>query len=161
MALLREWIQPLNRPGLGSDLSKAWFADITQESLVLEADDRCIDRALQELRELADVLRASFSVLHVQLLEEQRDRRERLQRRIEIAAAGFLVPTLIVGFYGANTQIPGGGTWWGFWVMVMVLVLLSAVSVAAVWRWQRRDQREEEERRRAREERLRQRRVLP
>ena len=61
-----------------------------------------------------------------------------MQRRIEIAAAVFLVPTLIVGFYGANTWVPGQGKHWGFWVMVAVLVLLSLASLLAVLQFQRR-----------------------
>jgi Mg2+ and Co2+ transporter CorA len=97
-----------------------------------------VDRALSEIRHLADTMRDTFQVLSARLLEEQRDRREQLQRRIEIAAAAFLVPTLIVGFYGANTRVPGQGTWQGFWGMVVALVVLSALSVAAVWWWQQR-----------------------
>ena len=139
MATLREWIQPLNRPGMAGDPDKAWFAEVSDDRLLVEADDKCVDRALMELRDLADVLRADFNVMSARLLEEQRERREQLQRRVEIGAAAFLVPTLIVGFYGANTELPGGGTWWGFWVMVVVLVTLSAVAVAAVWAWQRKD----------------------
>ena len=138
MAELREWIQPLNRPGITTEPQRAWFAGVTRPELVVAADDQGIDPVLRDLKELADTLRACFNVLHVQLLEEQRDRRERLQRRLEIAAAGFLVPTLIVGFYGANTRVPGEQTWWGFWVMVLVLVALSAASVAAVWQWHQR-----------------------
>jgi CorA-like Mg2+ transporter protein len=140
MAQLREWIQPLNRPGITGEPQRSWFAGVTRPELVARADDEGIDPALRHLGELADTLRASFNVLHVQLLEEQRDRREALQRRLEIAATAFLVPTLIVGFYGANTHVPGEQTWWGFWVMMLVLVALSAASVAAVWRMHQREE---------------------
>jgi hypothetical protein len=132
MAQLREWIQPLNRPGITEDSSKAWFCGCDHR-LVSQVDDQGVDRALIEVKDLANTLRDTFQVLSVRLLEEQRDRREQLQRRIEIAAAAFLVPTLVVGFYGANTKVPGQGTWAGFWGMVVVLVVLSVVSVAAVW----------------------------
>ena len=142
MAQLREWIQPLNRPGLTGEPKRAWFTGVTNDELVIHADDKGIDPALSNLRELADNLRDSFSVLHVQILEEQRDRRERLQRRLEIAAAAFLIPTLVVGFYGANTHIPGQGTWWGFWTMVVALLILSGASVYAIWRWHKRDEEE-------------------
>jgi CorA-like Mg2+ transporter protein len=138
MAQLREWIQPLNRPGITDDSQRAWFSGVTNPGLVTRADDQGIDPVLRNLKDLADTLRASFNVLHVQLLEEQRERRERFQRRLEVAAAAFLVPTLIVGFYGANTHVPGEQTWWGFWVMVIVLLALSAASVTAVWRWHQR-----------------------
>lgn len=136
MAQLREWIQPLNRPAIAQHPGKAWFCGVTDHRLVARVDDQCIDRALSEIRDLADSLRAAFQILSVRLLEEQRDRREQLQRRIEIAAAAFLVPTLVVGFYGANTKVPGEGTWGGFWGMVVALVVLSALSVTSVWLWQ-------------------------
>ena len=145
MTRLREWIQPLNRPGLTRDARKAWFSGVTDHTFVARVDDEGVDRALAELGTLADMLRASFQVLSYRLLEDQRDRREQLQRRIEIAAAAFLVPTLIVGFYGANTHVPGEGTWWGFWTMVLALIVLSALSVAGVWLWQEREKRNREE----------------
>ena len=85
--------------------------------VVCEVDDR-LDRALEDLHKLSQALRSSFSLLQFQQLETQRDRREQLIRRIEIAAAAFLIPTLIIGFYGANTWVPGqqehrgSGSWW-------------------------------------------------
>jgi Mg2+ and Co2+ transporter CorA len=106
-------------------------------------DDR-IDRALKEMRELGDTLRASFSVLHVQQSQEDRERSERLQRRVEVMAAGFLVPTLVVGFYGANTWVPGQGSHWGFWAMVVILVLMSIGAIALVSYWHRQQRREDE-----------------
>jgi hypothetical protein len=138
MAQLREWVQPLNRPGITEDSTKSWFSGVSDHRLAAKVDDHCVDRALSEIRHLADTMRDTFQVLSARLLEEQRDRRELLQRRIEIAAAAFLVPTLVVGFYGANTRVPGQGTWAGFWGMVVVLIVLSTLSVAAVWWWQQR-----------------------
>jgi hypothetical protein len=132
MTLLREWVSPLNRPGLRTDIDKAWFCGATDHSEIQRVDDR-LDRALDGLRNLATTLRASFNLLHVQIAEEHRERREQLQRRLELAAAAFLVPTLIVGFYGANTKVPGEQTWWGFWIMVVALVLFSVVAVSTLW----------------------------
>jgi len=60
-------------------------------------------------------------------------------RRVEIGAAAFLIPTLVVGFYGANTWVPGQGSHWGFWVMLAALIALSLLGVGLVLRWQRRD----------------------
>jgi membrane protein implicated in regulation of membrane protease activity len=82
-----------------------------------------------------------------------------VQHRVELLAAGFLVPTFIVGFYGANTWVPGQGQHWGFWVMVIVLAVLSVLVVAFVWRTQRRAEAEHKaaatDRRQMREELLR------
>jgi Mg2+ and Co2+ transporter CorA len=104
---------------------------------VIEVDDR-IDKALSGLSKLSETLRQSFGLLHLEQTEEQRRHSEHMQHRIEIAAAVFLVPTLIVGFYGANTWVPGQGKHWGFWVMVGALVMLSLAALLAVVHLQRR-----------------------
>jgi CorA-like Mg2+ transporter protein len=135
-AMLRKWLNPLNRPGLRSDVGKAWLP-ATDHEAVIEVDER-VDKALAALAKLSETLRQSFGLLHVEQAEEKRQHDERTARRLEAVAAGFLVPTLIVGFYGANTWIPGQNKHWGFWVMVALLVLLSCVAVFAVTRMQRR-----------------------
>jgi hypothetical protein len=137
MAVLRDWIRPQNRTGLKDDLGKAWLP-AKDAALVDKVDDR-IDRALENIRQVAERLRASFGLVHMQQLEEARERRESLMRRVELGAALFLIPSLVVGFYGANTWIPGQGSRGGFWVMVSILLILSAVGAALVLRWQGRD----------------------
>ena len=136
MAVLRNWLNPLNQPGLRADIGKAWLP-ATDHEAVIAVDDR-IDKALSGLARLSETLRQSFGLLHLEQTEEQRRHSERMQQRVEAAAAVFLVPTLIVGFYGANTWVPGQGKHWGFWVMVVVLVMLSLGSLLAVLHLQRR-----------------------
>lgn len=135
MAVMRNWLTPLNRPGLRRDIGKAWLP-VTDQDPVIEVDDR-VDRALDGLAKLSETLRQSFGLLHVEQTEEQRQREEKSARRLETLAAVFLVPTLVVGFYGANTWVPGQNRHWGFWVMVGVLIVLSCATVAAL-RTQRR-----------------------
>jgi uncharacterized membrane protein len=142
MAVLRDWLGPLNRPGLHANIGKAWLP-ATDRAAVLDVDER-VDHALKKLSELSDRLRQSFGMLHLEQAEQQREHRERMQRRFEIVAVVFLVPTLVVGFYGANTWVPGQGKHWGFWVMVGILVLLSLVALTVVVRMQRRAGRESE-----------------
>jgi hypothetical protein len=157
MAVLRDWLNPLNKAGLRADIEKAWLP-VSDHEAVIAVDDR-IDKALEELGKLSATLRQSFGLLHLEQSEEQRQRREQIQRRNELLAAGFLVPTLVVGFYGANTWVPGQGRHWGFWVMVAVLAVLSVVVVTIFWRNHQRTEAElrtaEEERRLKREELLR------
>jgi hypothetical protein len=136
MAILRNWLNPLNRPGLRADIGKAWLP-ATDHQAVIEVDDR-VDKALANLAKLSETLRQSFGLLHLEQTEEQRRQSERVQHRIELAAAAFLVPTLIVGFYGANTWVPGQGKHWGFWVMVVALIMLSLASLLAVMNLQNR-----------------------
>jgi hypothetical protein len=157
MAVLRNWLNPLNKPGLRADAGKAWLP-VTDHQAVIAVDDR-IDKALAGLARLSETLRQSFGLLHLEQTEAQRKHSERMQHRIEAAAAVFLVPTLIVGFYGANTWVPGQGKHWGFWVMVALLVMLSLGALFAVIRLQRRSREAIEaasaERRRLRNELLR------
>jgi hypothetical protein len=136
MAVLRSWLTPLNRPGLRDDIGKSWLP-ASDHGAVIAVDGR-VDKSLGELARLSETLRQSFGLLHLEQAEEQRQHTERMQRRVEIAAAAFLVPTLIVGFYGANTWVPGQGQHWGFWVMVMVLIVLSGVALLLVNLSQRR-----------------------
>lgn len=156
MAVLRSWLGPLNRPGLRDDVGKAWLPTSDHKAVVC-VDER-VDKSLAELARLSETLRQSFGLLHLEQAEEQRRHTERMQRRVEIAAAAFLVPTLIVGFYGANTWIPGQGRHWGFWVMVLVMIVLSAIALAIVAQSQRRAaraaERTSQERRRMRSEML-------
>jgi Mg2+ and Co2+ transporter CorA len=150
MAVLRSWLAPLNRPGLREDVGRSWLP-ATDHQAVIAVDDR-VDKALDELGSLSATLRQSFGLVHLEQAEEQREHTERMQRRIEIAAAAFLVPTLIVGFYGANTWVPGQNRHWGFWVMVLALIVLSAMALVFVTVSQRRTQEAAES---AREERRR------
>jgi hypothetical protein len=128
MTTLRYWLSPLNRAGMRADIAKAWFAGCTDHAAVNEVNDR-IDRSLQSLRDLGMTLRASFGLLHIQLAEEQHKRSERLQNLIEYVTAAVLIPALVVGFYGANTRLPGQGTWWGFGVMLAGMVVLGTGSL--------------------------------
>jgi len=151
MAVLRDWLNPLNKPGLRANIDKAWLPATDHDSVI--AVDNRVDKALEGLARLSETLRQSFSLLHLEQAEEQRRHSERTQQRLEIAAVVFLVPTLIVGFYGANTWVPGQGRHWGFWVMVVALVVLSVVALLAVMRFHRRSDEAIAERARLRQDR--------
>lgn len=146
-ARLRDWLNPLNVPGVRRDPDKAWLPAADHDEVV--AMDKRIDDALHELSKLSETLRNSFHLLHIQKSEQQRERSERLQRRIEILAPIFVVPTLIVGFYGANTWVPGEHRQWGFWVMVAAILVLTCITATVLWTTSRR-YREESARRRGR-----------
>jgi hypothetical protein len=130
MAVMRKWVTPLSRPALCKDIAKAWLP-VTNHDAAIEVSE-VVAEALDDLSRLSDTLRQTFSLLHVEQAEEQRRRDERSARRLEKLAAIFLVPTLVVGFYGANTWVPGQNKHWGFYVMVGVLALLSCVTLVAL-----------------------------
>jgi hypothetical protein len=133
-AQMRDWIAPLNRVGLSVDADRAWLpcGDLHEATAV---DDR-IDRVLRNLAELGVALRSSFHLLHLEEQERERERREEVQRRIEVIAAIFLIPTFIVGVYGANTWLPGQGREWGFAAMLLITVTLTVAGVILLRRWQ-------------------------
>jgi Mg2+ and Co2+ transporter CorA len=129
-ARLSDWLNPLNIPGLREDLDKAWLP-ATDHAEVKKVDDR-VDKALSALARLGESLRSSFHSLQLLAAESQRDRNEQRQRRIERLATMFLIPTLVVGFYGANTWVPGQQQHWGLWVMVAAIGLFTALGISGV-----------------------------
>jgi hypothetical protein len=135
-ARLRDWLNPLNVSGLHRDCDKAWLP-VEDHDEVKEVDKR-IDDALTELSDLGDMLRHGFQLMHIRMSDAQRAQHEEAQRRLEFLATVLLVPTLIVGFYGANTWVPGDHRHWGFWVMVLAIVTLTCGAVTFVSRLHRR-----------------------
>jgi hypothetical protein len=130
MAVMRKWLTPLSRPALCKDIARAWLPATDHDAAVEVAE--LVADALADLSKLSDTLRQAFGLLHVEQAEEQRRHDEKSARRLERLAAIFLVPTLVVGFYGANTWVPGQNRHWGFYVMVGVLALLSAATMFAL-----------------------------
>lgn len=63
-----------------------------------------------------------------ELLKDQREADEAFQKQLGKVTALLLVPTLVAGIYGANTQLPGGGRWSGFDIMLL-LMLVSSLAV--------------------------------
>ena len=108
--------------------------------------DAMVDRTLRKLAILFENIRADMELVtmqHVvdqaisasrqaeqaatstQIAQEQRIANEQFQDRLAKVTALLLVPTLIAGIYGANTQIPGGGKWSGFAAMILLMVVAS------------------------------------
>jgi CorA-like Mg2+ transporter protein len=132
-AVMRDWVAPLNRPGMSFDIDKVWLpcADHAEAKAI---DDRT-DRVLENLAKLGEALRASFHLIHLEEVERERERREQMQRRVELIAAIFLIPTFIFGLYGANTWLPGQGREWGFAVMLAVMGVFTLSGVLLINRW--------------------------
>src|SRR5262245_3562767 len=78
MAVMRDWVRAQDRSGLDEDIGRAWLPTTDRQEAVRV--DGWIDKEVDKLRGLAQTLRSSFNVLHVQQLEEQRDHREDLLR---------------------------------------------------------------------------------
>ena len=121
-----------------------WFADVTDEREAERIDDR-IDRALRAVGELSDRLRSALDLVQLQLAQVQGRKTERLQQKFELVAAVLLVPTLVAGAYGANTDFPGLGAEWGT-VAMLALMVIGGTGTFLLLRWLReREERAVEE----------------
>jgi CorA-like Mg2+ transporter protein len=129
-ARLRDWLNPLNVPGLRGDPDKAWLPATNHEAVI--AVDQRVDKALAALSTLGETLRSSFHLFHIKQSEAQRKRDEAVHRRVELLATALLVPTFVVGFYGANTWVPGEHQSWGFLVMVLAIVAFTCIAIVAL-----------------------------
>jgi Mg2+ and Co2+ transporter CorA len=132
----------------GMTTEAPWYPDVKATQLDAEAD-RILDGTGDKLQLLFDNIRADMELVSMnaiaeqaqasarqaqevantaQLIREQGKSDERFQQQLGNVTALLLVPTLIAGVFGANTQLPGGGRWIGFELMVLLMVL-SSVAV--------------------------------
>jgi Mg2+ and Co2+ transporter CorA len=128
--------------------SGTWFPAVLDKVHDDQAD-AVLDRALRNLSMLFENVRADMDLVTMnaiaeqaraaadlatsvaqsaELLKDQRAADEAFQKQLGKVTALLLVPTLIAGVFGANTQLPGGGRWWGFEFM-LVLMFVSSLGV--------------------------------
>jgi hypothetical protein len=129
----RKALAPLN--AARGNARTYWFADVTDEREAERIDDR-IDRALRAVTELSDRLRSALDLVQLQLAQVQGRKTERLQQKFELIAAVLLVPTLVAGAYGANTDFPGLGAEWGT-VAMLTLMVSGGLGTFLLLRWLR------------------------
>jgi Mg2+ and Co2+ transporter CorA len=107
--------------------AEAWLTGIT-DTEGPQRVARATDRALDQLKEISEGLRSSLDVLTSTNTQDQRKQGARLEQRLTLITSVLLVPTLVVGLYGANTKLPGRDTWQGFWIMVALMIASAAGS---------------------------------
>jgi Mg2+ and Co2+ transporter CorA len=124
----------------------AWFEGALDDEAALSLD-RKLERSLRQLDETSEALRSSLQVLttagtaeQLRLAQDQRERAKQLDERITLITSLLLVPTLIVGIYGANTMLPGRDHWAGFAVMCVLIVLSAIVTLWLIRRARRNDE---------------------
>lgn len=127
LAELEERLVAIERPE--ADAADSWFTGLTSDKWA-ERVQRLMDRSLRDLASIHGTLRASLDLLAVhataqqlRLAQDQAKGQERLQTALALVTSVLLVPTFIAGFFGANTEVPGQGKWWGFVLMVVLMVL--------------------------------------
>lgn len=130
LAELEERLRAIERPE--ADATEAWFTGLTGDKWALRVQ-RLMNRALADLEAIHGTLRASLDLLGVhataqqlRLAQKSQAGQERLQGALALVTSVLLVPTFIAGTFGANTEIPGQGKWWGFVLMVVLMVAGAA-----------------------------------
>jgi Mg2+ and Co2+ transporter CorA len=115
---------------------KTWFPNLgngIDKHPHVEALAETLNSAAAQLRRLGDHIGKDMDLLMLQSAATQHEADERLQGFLANITGLVLVPTLVVGLFGANTRLPGGGSWLGFELM-LILMLVSAVIVYFVIR---------------------------
>src|SRR4051812_16027492 len=134
LAELEERLRAIERPE--ADALDSWFTGLSTEKWP-ERVQRLVDRALSDVDSIHSTLRSSLDLLAVhataqqlRIAQGQAKQQEKLQSALALVTSVLLVPTFIAGTFGANTEVPGQGKWWGFVVMVVLMV------IGAIGTWQ-------------------------
>jgi len=132
LAELEERLRAIERPE--AEPEDAWFTGLSGAKWATRVQ-RLMERALSDVESIHGTLRSSLDLLGVhsaaqqlKLAQHQAAAQERLQTALALVTSVLLVPTFIAGFFGANTEVPGQGKWWGFGLMVILMVLGATVT---------------------------------
>ena len=122
--------------------NKTWFPDLRtprQEprpdpdlAAQAEALDSSVESAEQSLARLSAEIRADMDLLMIQSQATQQEYSERLQSYLGKVTGLILVPTFVAGLFGANTALPGGGSWTGFDLMLVLMVISGLASYLVI-----------------------------
>lgn len=134
--------------GRAATAEKTWFpcqtylAPNTAPDTGLSDVEETIVKSLHSHKEnfdrLSGDIRASMDVLMLQSTAMQQESTERVQNTLGLVTGIILVPTLVAGFFGANTKLPGGGTWLGFEGMVLIMLATGIAAYVLISRLSRK-----------------------
>jgi CorA-like Mg2+ transporter protein len=143
LAEFEERLRAIERPE--ADPEDAWFTGLSGDKWAKRVE-RLMERALADIESIQATLRSSLDLLGVhsaaqqlKLAQDQAAQSERLGNALALVTSVLLVPAFIAGIFGANTQIPGRGQWWGF-LLMLVLMVIGAIVTYALIRPGRRDE---------------------
>jgi hypothetical protein len=136
LAELEERLRAIERPE--ADAADSWFTGLSSTKWP-ERVEKLVERALSDVEAIHGTLRASLDLLGVhataqqlRLAQDQAKSAEKLQGALALVTSVLLVPTFIAGTFGANTEVPGQGQWWGFVVMVILMVIGATGTYALI-----------------------------
>lgn len=130
-------LEPINRPGMERSLDRVWFPGTTDRD-ESEAVDDVLDRTLRSLRGLRSQVGESIDVCATLAGAEHAHQLDRLQTAIGVIGAFVLWPTLVFGFFGANTNLPGRDETSGLVIMLVVSAIGIALALALLRTFRRR-----------------------
>lgn len=116
---------------------RCWFPRLTgnregDQNASVQGLKGIIEGAQEKLDGVFAAIRADMDLLMLQSMgrqqhahEHQKRTSKHLQDTLTKATVFFLVPTLIAGIFGANTKLPGGGSWQGFEFMIALMIFAS------------------------------------
>ncbi len=128
----RRQVTPLDIPRRKA--SQAFFHKVANSESA-ERVDEVVDRSLDDLKDLTDRVRGDFDLVHLQMSDHHERHNVAMQRKFEVIASLFLAPTLIAGFFGANTWLPGGNdpnAALSFEIMIAAMVLAAIVAYSGI-----------------------------
>ncbi len=118
--------------------NKTWFVTPSGPAQVKREEDASsgqahrlgdsVTAASHKLELLLDEIRADMDLLMIHSQAQQQESAERLQGYLGKITGLILVPTFVAGLYGANTALPGGGSWMGFEIMILLMVASAGIS---------------------------------
>ena len=132
-------VHPLDVPR--TKAQQAFFSNVCNTESPRRVDE-VIEHTLRDLKELTGRVRSAFDLVQLQLTDIQGRKAEGLQRKLEVVASIFLAPTLIAGFFGANTWLPGGNdphAQISFEVMVATMLVGSFLAYFGIRHFMRKD----------------------
>jgi hypothetical protein len=129
LAIVGEFSRSVNAFRLAGDEmpNDTWFSG-PESGEQAKALRSAVDAAADKLAQLYDEIRADMDLLTIQSQARQQEASERLQGYLGKVTGLILVPTFVAGLFGANTALPGQGSWGGFELMVVLMIVSAAVS---------------------------------
>lgn len=140
LAIVGEFSRSVNAFRLAGDEmpNDTWFAETAPRSdadpgkqspsTQSDALASAVNAATEKLEGLYNEIRADMDLLTIQSQARQQEASERLQGYLGKVTGLILVPTFVAGLFGANTALPGQGSWGGFELMLVLMVLSAAIS---------------------------------
>jgi hypothetical protein len=131
-------LHALNRPGMSRDPNHVWFPGVTvQGADEAELADDLIDRGLRNLQEYNGRLRSALELVNARRADREERHARNFQNTLTVIAGVLLVPTLIASVYGANTELPGRGSWSGLAILLGCMAVSAVLTYFVIRRWQR------------------------